>query len=328
MDQIQNTQNNPLINAFHACIAVEHIHQIADMITSYPWLKNAVDQNGNGPLNVAIANNCKQAANFLLNKGADYTLKNYLGITPLMLASSRGMSEFVVPLLHKDRAIINSQDYAGMTASAHAARFGNLNTLEQLLVFGARMDVADNNGLTPLHYIPEQYKDVLVDILHFYSTEHGKLISKFYRRDEITQNDKDELYSLILHEDNRLSQEQKIELEQALLERFEPRAQAAESRPLRDMCGNIVYDDTGDIIYDDIGEPMLHDEEESEEGDDDYEDEEEVAAEDSEGEEEGLEDLRGGELEDTESDDDSGDSDDEMDIGGAGAFPDSHFDSA
>jgi ankyrin repeat protein len=89
----------------------------------------------------------------LLKKGADVNGRNAQGETALFCAGSRGLVEIPRALIDAG-ADVNARDLEGRVAINSLLlhpMLGNLATIELFLSAGARVDVADDAGRTPLH---------------------------------------------------------------------------------------------------------------------------------------------------------------------------------
>jgi ankyrin repeat protein len=98
----------------------------------------------------------------LLDKGADANIASFAGTTPLMAAagvnwmggqtfteSKEALMEAVQLCLDKG-ADVNAKNSMGVTAVIGAANRGSDDILELLVKKGARLDIKDNEGRTPL----------------------------------------------------------------------------------------------------------------------------------------------------------------------------------
>jgi hypothetical protein len=85
---------------------------------------------------------------WLLGRGARFTLKDSAGCTALMLGAGRGAVEVVRLLLAARGQRINGRDYSGWTALMHAAAFQHRAVVEALLAGGAKRDTETSVGET------------------------------------------------------------------------------------------------------------------------------------------------------------------------------------
>ncbi|CAB0041466.1 unnamed protein product [Trichogramma brassicae] len=120
------------------------------------------DVLGNAPLYVALLRGDRRVAKALLRNGANPNLANSKGMTPLHIICKREDDDNLVNLLFKTcdenqtEVQVNAQDKSGKTP-LHTALFrGRGNLAELLLRRGADPNLANGDGLTPLHVIFER----------------------------------------------------------------------------------------------------------------------------------------------------------------------------
>ena len=106
----------------------------------------------NQVLALAARRGWAEGVQILLDAGADIEARDGRGRTVLMSALQSRNIETVLELIEKG-AEINARDNVGGTALSRAAGpFGNAEVLKALLATKAEVNVADNNGMTPLHW--------------------------------------------------------------------------------------------------------------------------------------------------------------------------------
>ena len=117
---------------------------------------NVVSDSGYTPLMWSLANGSSEdAAELLLKAGAnpDPDAESRIAIststTPLILASTNGMTAIVKALLKRNVAV-DKTDGNGWTALKHASNEGDEEVLAMLLKAGASPDIADREGWTAL----------------------------------------------------------------------------------------------------------------------------------------------------------------------------------
>ncbi len=111
---------------------------------------NAIDANGDYPLDLAAQKGDAQVVQLLLSHDADFNLRKKTGSTPIHTAALNGHTEVVRRLLDKG-ADINSQIVpTGETALYFAAAFGRTTTVALLLSRGADKTIANNQRITAL----------------------------------------------------------------------------------------------------------------------------------------------------------------------------------
>jgi hypothetical protein len=117
--------------------------------TGEPTNANTSTGTGITYLMRASQNGDIEAAQALLDNGADVNAKNKVGGTALMLASGYGHIEIVQALLAKG-ADVNAQTNNGATALMIASQNGHKEVVQILLDKGADVNVKANNGSTAL----------------------------------------------------------------------------------------------------------------------------------------------------------------------------------
>ncbi|KAL8609667.1 hypothetical protein ACOMHN_049747 [Nucella lapillus] len=143
---------------FHYCISMQFLpcaqtilHHLAP---AAPQIVNNQDCFGKSPLHSAAEQGHREAVHLLLENGADANIRNFEGVTPLMVcAESCGKSRSVESMraLIDAGAMIDLKDYrAKRTALQRAAVARNLKGVEILLTAGAQVDSLDSTRRTPL----------------------------------------------------------------------------------------------------------------------------------------------------------------------------------
>ena len=101
----------------------------------------------------------------LLARGADPTLADGEGCTPLMEACIGGHIGVVRSLLTDGRSPINADDRCGWTALFYAAGYGHAEVVRLLLRAGADPTISDQEGDTALSTAREENKQDVVALL-------------------------------------------------------------------------------------------------------------------------------------------------------------------
>lgn len=117
---------------------------------------------GLSPLIIACERNLPAIAELLLKHGADLTIKDAKGRSPLSVASFCGCDDVVEFLLNKTDAstlLLNMKDISGCTPLCLASRTGNLSMVKYLVDAGADTTVVNNEGLTPQDVASKFKKD-------------------------------------------------------------------------------------------------------------------------------------------------------------------------
>ena len=114
----------------------------------------AVNQQVGGARRTALHEACQhghgELVRLLLARGADPTLSDREGYTPLIWASRNGRVEVVRCLLTDGRSPINAVCKWGRTALLYAASWGRAEVARLLLQAGADPTIADVHGRTAL----------------------------------------------------------------------------------------------------------------------------------------------------------------------------------
>ncbi|CAB0032630.1 unnamed protein product [Trichogramma brassicae] len=118
-----------------------------------------VEKTGDSPLHVVLAEGKKKIAELLLRSGADPNLANKDGATPLHVISDGCCQEPLVRILFEyshEKYLpirVNVLDKFGQAPLHYALTYAETDVAEALLRNGADPDLADADGLTPLHII-------------------------------------------------------------------------------------------------------------------------------------------------------------------------------
>lgn len=122
---------------------------------------NALNLQGYTPLMMAIRNESLPMAELFLEAGADAKLRNKYNETAIMLASYHGQTEIVKELYVHGAAI----DHTGWNPLLYAATNGHDETINLLLVMGADINAASDNGATALMMAVRGYHPKTVQLL-------------------------------------------------------------------------------------------------------------------------------------------------------------------
>uniref|UniRef100_A0ABD2X337 Uncharacterized protein n=2 Tax=Trichogramma kaykai TaxID=54128 RepID=A0ABD2X337_9HYME len=119
---------------------------------------DAQEKSGYTPLHLAVRYSKKEVAALLLGRDANPNLPNMLGFTPLHICLSVNNLNFMriffkIYSVKYQLVQVNAQDKSGETSLHSALRFGNDRTVEFLLRAGANPNLANEEGLTTLHFI-------------------------------------------------------------------------------------------------------------------------------------------------------------------------------
>ncbi|CAB0042617.1 unnamed protein product [Trichogramma brassicae] len=125
----------------------------------HPVQVDAMDEEGNTPLHVALKESNKEAARSLLKNGADPNLATTYGLTPLYICCDRqsdiGLADMLFKICDdKQRPVDVDATNRWNNTPLHAAAFHDHKDLVKLLITrGADPNIANLRGSTPLHWI-------------------------------------------------------------------------------------------------------------------------------------------------------------------------------
>lgn len=127
----------------------------AALVCNVPAVKILLDAGANPNINdkhheTPIFRGCAEGIELLCKRGADVNHRNVHGRTAFFEQSN------VMPravMLKKYGASLDIQDNNGRTAACEAAATGEFGRLSNILQLGARVDIADKDGNTPLHFV-------------------------------------------------------------------------------------------------------------------------------------------------------------------------------
>jgi hypothetical protein len=143
---------------------------------------NAKDEYGNTPLYETVFRHREKmitVVEILLAEGADVTVKNKDGRTPLHIAVRR--STTVVSMLLNKGADIHTRDNDGWTPLHDAASGGVVGAVELLLAEGADVNAKDNKGRTPLDIVRADNKQMEKFLQWFRSKGAGTALDDIVR---------------------------------------------------------------------------------------------------------------------------------------------------
>lgn len=102
------------------------------LINSHANLNPIKLDDGNTPLLTSLQVVRRDCAQMLLDAGADVTIRNKSGISPLMIASNRGLDSIVITLLAAGEDPLLEDPTNGLSAVDHAA-LANQKTVAEIL---------------------------------------------------------------------------------------------------------------------------------------------------------------------------------------------------
>ena len=127
---------------------------------------NYQDSNGNTPLHIAIMNGNIECCEFLLNKGADSTIKNNQSHAPIhqCILSNQPiiLDKFLSHSLHPN---IHLGGENGQTALHYCAYYENLECAEVLIKHKVELCRACNYGFFPIHVAAQRCSNKILKFL-------------------------------------------------------------------------------------------------------------------------------------------------------------------
>jgi ankyrin repeat protein len=93
---------------------------------------------------------CTNVAQVLLQNGANAFASKADGMTALHMAAAAGCTDNCELLLNSDSSLVHVKDVTGHTALMHAVESGSINTVNKLHQYGADLNTANAQKVTPL----------------------------------------------------------------------------------------------------------------------------------------------------------------------------------
>ncbi|CAH8290974.1 Ankyrin-2, variant 3 [Schistosoma haematobium] len=130
-------------------------------------------QAGRNPLHWAACGGHLELVKVLLTRGFDKDCKDQSNWTPLMIAISAGRGNVASYLIEQEHADVNVINSTGQCCLHYCASKNRLQLVKQLLDAGAKPDVKDWGGVTPLHRaIATENLDIAKHLLDHTITEN------------------------------------------------------------------------------------------------------------------------------------------------------------
>jgi ankyrin repeat protein/WD40 repeat protein len=149
-----NSKTEKGISPLHLAVDKRYIN-IIEILLSHGADIDAQNNEGFTPLHGAALGGLSEIAGLLLEHGANANMISTEGKTVLHYVADSGDSDCLELLLTRCSNQIDSVDKDGDTALGIAvcSYNGNINIVEMLLAHGAGIDIKNNAGVTPLHYV-------------------------------------------------------------------------------------------------------------------------------------------------------------------------------
>jgi uncharacterized protein len=146
---------------------------VLEMLLKMGVNANAIDRNGDYPIDLAAQKGDPQIVQLLLSHGADVNVQTRTGSFPIHTAALSGNTEVVKLLLDKGADLNCKVSATGETPLYYAASFGRAKTVELLLERGADKNIADKRGLTPLAAALKAEQTEAANLLRGSRTDHN-----------------------------------------------------------------------------------------------------------------------------------------------------------
>ncbi|KAL1866292.1 hypothetical protein VTK73DRAFT_4822 [Phialemonium thermophilum] len=124
---------------------------VADLLLTKGADINAQDKDKETALFCAVVREQKDVVKSLLKGGANPNIANGKGQTPLHMAARKGNLQLLELLLVDDTVDIDSRDIDGRTPLYEACKWGRTNVVEELIKYGADVNAKTTRNWTPLH---------------------------------------------------------------------------------------------------------------------------------------------------------------------------------
>src|SRR5579864_802447 len=153
-------QSTPL----HYAVLTNH-PDVVELLLDHGADQAALYKTSQTALHLAAARGYSRVATLLIAHGADIRARDETGSTALSEASWTGGAEMVKLLIAKGAAVNEVNPETGMSALHAACSRGYAPVAEALLAAGARADIRDKNGETPLYLALQFQRMSVVDLL-------------------------------------------------------------------------------------------------------------------------------------------------------------------
>lgn len=138
---------------------------------------NALDGNKDSALFYTVAQNKENTFDLLLQKKAKANITRADGISPLMIAVDNNRQSMTEKLI-KYKVDLNEQTEDGWTALFFTIRMKNLKTAKLLTKAGAKPDIKDKDGKTPLDYARDDNWKEGIEFFQKFLKKEIKSVSK------------------------------------------------------------------------------------------------------------------------------------------------------
>jgi len=151
--------------AFYDAATMGNRNAVEAMLTKYPKLVQTCDASGFTALHGVAGQDEPELAEFLIDRGADVSAQNDMGMTPLHIAQYASIVEVLV----RRGANVNAPAHNGRTPLHVQAQEGEdtgaLEVMEVLLEAGADPNLTDEERNTPMTFAHEREEPEKVQLL-------------------------------------------------------------------------------------------------------------------------------------------------------------------
>lgn len=160
---------NIMTNALQKSVANNYI-LFTKLFLSLGGNPDALNEEGQAPLHLAVAKSNSSLVSLLLEKGADPDIRNKEDQTPLHLiaasqASDEAKDNNLITLLLAKNAKTDLQDKKGETPLHYAVGEQKLTLMKALLAKAGNYNLTNKKGQAPLHLAVEKRSEVMVKAL-------------------------------------------------------------------------------------------------------------------------------------------------------------------
>lgn len=194
LHRIIATQSKNLIEGF-----INRLSTITDEKT-FAKILNETDKEGNNLLHIAAINNlAPDVIKFLVEKGVSRDLTNHKDETPLHLASKKGLTKQHLEQFCNDN--LDAQDSDLCTALHYAAEKDFIVTAEYLLQRGAKSNIPNIRGETPIVLSIKRNQETITQVLLLNGVDPDSEVN-LLQDDKIVSNKKTTLLDLAIENEN------------------------------------------------------------------------------------------------------------------------------
>lgn len=150
------------VTALHMANSIETM----ELLLNFGANINFKDNNGSTPLIYSIQSEDFECAKYLIEKGADVSIKNKDSRSAIIVASYKGIkTNNILKLFIENSLDLNMVDSEGRTALWNSTDLKNYEGMKLLLDAGADVNISDNSNETPIMLAVDAKDTKAVEIL-------------------------------------------------------------------------------------------------------------------------------------------------------------------